>query len=139
MAQENVEIVRRLFDALARRDAKSVLALYDPEVEWDASRAGPGEAFIGGIYHGHEGLRGYFREWYEAWESIEYDCEELVDAGERVMSAVTNRGRGRVSGAELEYKQYAVWTIRDGRIVRVVWFNARDEALEEAGTHQQAQ
>jgi ketosteroid isomerase-like protein len=133
MARENVEIVRRLFDALALRDVTSILSLYDPEVEWDASRAGPGEVFIGGIYHGHDGLRRYFREWYEAWDNVAYSCEEVVDAGERVMSVVTNRGRGRVSRAEVEFKQYAVWTIRDGKIVRVAWFNARDEALHAAG------
>jgi ketosteroid isomerase-like protein len=37
MSQENVEIVRQVFDAVARRDAKGVLALYDPNVELDQS------------------------------------------------------------------------------------------------------
>jgi ketosteroid isomerase-like protein len=133
MSQENLEVVRQLFDALARRDAANVLSLYDPEVEWDASLAGPGEAFISEIYHGHEGLRRYFREWYEAWRTIEYVCEELIDVGESVISVVTNRGRGRASGAEIEYRQYAAWTIRDGKIVRVVWFPTRSDALEAVG------
>ena len=38
MSQENVELVRGIYDAVARRDSESVLALYDPEVEWDMSR-----------------------------------------------------------------------------------------------------
>jgi ketosteroid isomerase-like protein len=37
MSQENVELVRRVYDAAARRDAATVLALYDPEVELDNS------------------------------------------------------------------------------------------------------
>jgi ketosteroid isomerase-like protein len=40
MSEENVEIVRRVFDAVARDDSASVLALFDPEVEWDNSRIG---------------------------------------------------------------------------------------------------
>jgi ketosteroid isomerase-like protein len=129
MSAHNVELVRRLFDAIARRDTANVLSFYDPDVEWDASRAAPGEAFIVGTYRGHDGLRRYFREWYEAWANIEYAVEELIDADEQVISVVTNRGRGRASGAAVDWMQYAVWTFREGKIVRVEWFPARAEAL----------
>lgn len=132
MSRENLEIVRRLFDAISRRDAEAVLSFYDPDVEWDGSRAGPG-AFIVGTYHGHDGLRRYFREWNEAWENVDYHVEDLTDAGEQVISAVTSRGRGRASGVAVSYTQYALWTFRDGKIVRAAWFQTREEALEAAG------
>jgi uncharacterized protein len=86
-----------------------------------------------GIYRGHEGLRRFFRERYEAWEEIEDHCEELIDAGEQVISVTTTRGRGRSSGVEVEGANASIWTVRDGKIVRVVWFGRRDEALEAAG------
>ncbi len=133
MSQENVEIVRRVYDAAARRDAASVLALYDPDVELDNS---PLEVvgWGGGVYRGHEGLRSFFREWHEAWAVIEYDFEDLIDApGEHVISAVTRRGRGRASGAEVKLALALVWTIRDGKVVRVVWFPSREEALQAVG------
>jgi ketosteroid isomerase-like protein len=133
MSRENVEVVRRVYDAVARRDAASVLALYDPEVEWDDSSTPPGELRGGRVFRGREGVRTAFREYYEAWESIEDQCEELIDAGDQVISVVTSRARGRTSGVEVERKHYGVWTIRDGRIARVVWFAKRDEALEAAG------
>ena len=38
MSQENVEIVRRVYDAAAQRDSDAVLALYDPEVEVETTR-----------------------------------------------------------------------------------------------------
>jgi hypothetical protein len=47
---------------------------------------------------------------YEAWETIEDECEELIDAGEHVISAVNSRGRGRAGGAEVELHHAAVWT-----------------------------
>jgi ketosteroid isomerase-like protein len=134
MSQENVEIVRRLYDASARRDTATVLSFYDSEVEVDNTH-GPARALMGSrrVYRGHDGLRTMFREWYEAWEEVEGSLEELIDAGERVISVQTYRGRGRASGAEVEWTDLAgVWTLRAGRIVRVAWFPTREEALEAA-------
>jgi len=135
MSQENVEIVRRVYEAAARRDASAVLALYDPEIELDASRLGvPGlAADADGISRGYEGLKHFFREWHQAWGSIEYDFEELIDAGEQVISVVNRRGRGRASGVDVELHVALVWTLRDDRVVRVVWFPSRERALEAAG------
>ena len=134
MSQENVEIVRRVFEAAGSRDSASVFELYDPAVEWDATRA-PMPRLIGGggVFHGHEGLRRFFQQRNAIWGEIEDVPKELIDAGERVVSADTERGRGRSSGVEVEMTQYAVWTIRGGKVARVVWFPTRAEALEAAG------
>jgi ketosteroid isomerase-like protein len=134
MSQENVEIVRRIYDAAGRRDDDATwLALYDPEVDWDVSHS-PARDLLGRrVYHGHEGLRSFFRDWHEAWEEVTPELEEVIDAGEHAISVETTRGRGRTSGAEVELPHYAVWTIRNGKVVRVVWFATRDEALEAAG------
>lgn len=129
MSRENVEIVRQVYDAVARRDTAAVLALYDPQVEWDYSRGGV-EAMLGGRYQGHEGLRRWFRDWYEVFENVEHDFEELIDAGEHVIAIASTRGRGRASGAEVEMHHIGVWTIREGRITRVAWFPTREEAFE---------
>jgi ketosteroid isomerase-like protein len=134
MSEENVGIVRRVYEAAARRDSTTVLALYDPDVEVDNTH-GPGRAVIGGesVFHGHEGLRTFYREWNAAWEKIEEDYEELIDAGDHVIGVVTSRGRGRASGIDVELTQYGVWTIREDKIVRMAFFPSREEALEAAG------
>ena len=140
MSQANVEIVRRVYDAVARHDTATVLAAYDPEVEWDFSRS-PFEGLLRqGVYRGHEGLRSFILERYEeAWGEAEDVCEELIDAGdEHVVSVVTSRGRGRASGAEVELTHAGLWAIREGKITRVVWFPTRAEALEAAGLQEQA-
>jgi ketosteroid isomerase-like protein len=136
MSHENTEIVRRVYEAAARRDAATVLALYDPDIELDASQLGVA-GLAGGneaVYRGHDGLRRFFRGWHEAWTSIEYDFEELVDAGdEHVIAVVTRHARGRASGAEVERPFALVWTLRRGKVARVVWFLSRAEALEAVG------
>ena len=133
MSEENVEIVRRVYEAVARRDTAAVLAAYAPDVEWDFSGSTWGDLTGRPVYRGHEDLRAFYREWYEAWGRYDESVEELIGAGEHVVVVATGRGRGRVSGAEVGWTQYGVWTIQEGKITRVVWFGTREAALEAAG------
>jgi ketosteroid isomerase-like protein len=133
MSEENVEIVRGVFDAAARHDTEAVLTAYDPNVEYDFS-GGPLGSLIGDtLYRGHDGIRDWVRDRYEAWETIEDDCVELIDAGEHVITYVVTRARGRSSGVDTELRHYGVWTLRGGKIVRVAWFYGREDALRAAG------
>jgi len=132
MSEENVEIVRRVYEAAASRNGDAVLDLYDPDVELDATRLGLVSSSEE-LYHRHEGLRSLFREWHEAWGSIEYSYEELIDAGDQVVSVVTRHARGRASGIEVERPFALLWTVREGKVARLVWFLDRAEALEAAG------
>ncbi len=122
MSRENVEIVRRLYDAVARRDTADVLALYDPDVEWDFTRHPFGDLIGGVVYRGHDGLRSFFGDMHEVWENVEWDLEDLFDAGEHVVVVAKHHGRGRTSGVETEGSAVGVWTVRNGKVVRVVWF-----------------
>ena len=132
MSQANVEIVRRVFEAVARRDSEAVLAAYHPNVEYDFS-GGPLRDLVGDtVYHGHEGIRKWTRDRYDAWEAIEDECQELIDAGDKVISLVVSRGRGRSSGVEADLRHYGVWTIRDAKVARVAWFYSREDALRAA-------
>jgi ketosteroid isomerase-like protein len=134
MAQENVEIVRRIYEAVERRDP-GVLELYDPGLEFDFSRSPFGSVALGRtVYRGHAGLRAFFRERYEAWDEPRDDCEELIEVGDRVVSVVTSRGRGRESGVAAAQTHFAVWSLREGKVTSVRWFGTRDEALDAAGS-----
>jgi ketosteroid isomerase-like protein len=133
MAEGNVEIVRRIYDAVARGDNATVLAAYDAEVEVDFSRSPFREVLDCPIFYGAEGLRSFIRERYEAWETVADQLEELIDAGEQVVTVVISRGRGRTSGAEVEQTHYGVWTLQGGKVIRVAWLGTRAEALGAAG------
>jgi ketosteroid isomerase-like protein len=133
MSQENVEVVRKVFDAVGRGDAAAVLALYDPEVVVDGSHSELAGLFGRSIWSGHEGLRTFDREWREVFENVETECDELIDAGERVISVSKYHVRGRAGIEVSGSARGGIWTIRDGKVNRVVWFDTREEALEAAG------
>ncbi|MGI9020784.1 MAG: nuclear transport factor 2 family protein [Solirubrobacterales bacterium] len=134
MAQENVEIVRVAFDLEAQRDVR-VIEVYDRDVVMDFSES-PFAEFMQGTSRlkGVRNIQKGFRDWYEAFEDVVTDVDELIDADEQVIVVFTYRGRGRVSGAQVEWKRMAgVWTFREGKVVRVAWFRGKEEALEAAG------
>jgi ketosteroid isomerase-like protein len=133
MSQENVEVVRALFEAVAARDSEAVLAKYDPAVELDFSRSPFGNVLNKRVYRGHEGLRSFIRERYESWEEVGDQCEELIEAADKVVSVVTSRGRGRESGVAVEQTHYGLWSIDAGKVTSARWFGTLDEALEAAG------
>ena len=132
MSRENVEVVRRIWDAADRRDTQAVFSLYDLDVELDVSGF-PVVATNAYLYRGHEGLRRLFAEWQEIWSDADSNLVELIDAGDRVVSVYNYRGRGRASGAALEEVFATVWTIRNEKAVRVEWFTGRGAALEAVG------
>ena len=134
MSRENVEIVGRLYEAIARGDVGTVLAAYHPQVEWDFLRSPFRDFLKHDVYRGHEGIRSFLRERTDdAWGDIEDRLVELIDAGEQVISVVASHGRGLASGAEVERIHAGVWTVRAGAITRVEWFDSREDALRAAG------
>lgn len=142
MSRENVEIVRQVLDASDRRDGAAVFAVYDPEIEWDVTDVPePLEGFfppdffgLSGVFRGHEAVRGWFREWFSAWERVDYEHERLIDAGDQVVHFLGVHLRGRATGIQFELPPYAqVWTLRDGKIVRMKFYWDREEALEAVG------
>jgi uncharacterized protein len=130
MSEENVEIVRRGYEAYNRGDVDGVVADFARDCEYIATGALPGTR---GVFRGPEGY-----EQFIAWVRSEFDdarieVTELIDAGNRVFVSVTLRGRGRQSGVPTTWSFWQVWTMLDGEVVRGQAFVNRDEALEAAG------
>jgi ketosteroid isomerase-like protein len=134
MPEENVEIVRCAWDALERGDIDEGFQVFAADVEWDVSRDVWGDLVGGGRYSGVEGVRSWLRDLYSAWETFEMTTQEVIDAGDdQVITVLAARGRGRTSGIEVEHHPGGVSTMREGKIVRVVWFPTRKEALASVG------
>jgi ketosteroid isomerase-like protein len=129
MSAENVEIVRRAFTALNRRDLDGVMRDTDAEVEVDWSRSRGVEA---GIYHGYEACRSFWSTFLEVFDPMIVSPEEFIECGEHVV--VPNRARmwGR-DGIEVEARYVAVATLRNGRILTWGLYQERDEALKAVG------
>ncbi len=139
MSQENVEIVRRMNEAWDQGDVTAAFADYHPDIECDLTDV---MLFFSGfdpfdfarVLRGHEEVRDYLREWSSAWQTVEIVQDGLTDAGEHVVHYLRQSVGGRQSGIEFDFETYAqVWTLREGKIVRMKLYADRSKALEAVG------
>ncbi len=128
MSQENVEIVRRIYDALSQGDFERALEDAEPDFEWM-----PPEQDIQGPVQGAESLRRFLKDQTEAFEDFRVEAEELKEHGDQVLALIRVRGRGRASGVEFDIRAATLWTFRVGRLIRGQVFPEREKGLEAAG------
>ena len=130
MSEESAAIARRAYEAFNRGDQQAMVADLAPNFEYATTGAIPG---MTGVYRGVEGILG-FLEWMRSeFERPRIEVNELVDAGDQVVAAVTLRGRGKQSGVEASWDVWHVWTMEHGKAVHGQAFTSREEALEAAG------
>jgi ketosteroid isomerase-like protein len=129
MSQENVEVVRSLYEAFNREDWDAVLEHAAPDFVLDMSRSiGPQQR---GMYK-LDRLRSFLEELGGTFESFRIDADEFIEAGEQVVVPQTAHARGR-DRIEAKARTALVYTFRDGAVTQMVMYQGRQEALEAAG------
>ena len=127
MTSGDVEVVRTVMEAFARRDARALTELQDPEFEFRSALT----SLAGGSYHAGEAER-YFTDIDEQlgdWHTEDETYVEVPDGRVLVMYRVA--GRGRQSGVPLDQEMAMVWTLRDGKLLFAETFRDIPEALHE--------
>src|SRR5919198_4016635 len=126
MSQENVEVVRRIYDAFAAGDIESLLSTVDPEIEFDLPDRLPDE----GLHRGREAYRQFLKRTFELWADFRVEVEELLDAGDAVVALIHTTATGRGSGIEIDERVGHIFWFRDETPYRFKVFSDRNEALE---------
>lgn len=130
MSPENIEVVRRAFAALTQGGVDAAAELWHPEINWRAMAGAPDDV---GEMNGIEAARRYVQDWYDMFDDFTSEIEELCDIGDdHVIAVIHNSGRAKRSGIPTELRYAALYTIRDGKLVRVREYATRAEALKAA-------
>jgi ketosteroid isomerase-like protein len=116
MSAEDVALIRA---ALRAPSADAFYDALDPEVEWDVTRA-PGDT---SVMRGRDAVRAFMQSWRHGIEHWRFEEKDFVDAGDRVVTIA----------AGSEPRPAAVWSVRDGKVVRFVWYERASDALMDAG------
>jgi ketosteroid isomerase-like protein len=133
MSQENVEVIIRAMEAYRAGGFPAGRDFLHPDFEMVRSGIHFTES---GTYRGLEAASKSMLDYIGAFEDYRAEPEEFIDAGDHVVVAQTEVGRARTSSVELSERWYAVFTLRDGKILRLQWFDERGHALEAAGLRQ---
>src|ERR1700682_930778 len=99
MSQEDVEIVRQIFEVFNGEDIELILALTHPDFELEVP---PDLSAEPDIYRGHDGMRRYWESFRDAMEEIRIEPAGFWDAGEAVGVAMRVTANGRRTASALE-------------------------------------
>lgn len=121
-----MEIVRGIYEAVGRRDTETPFEVYADDIVWDV--------FMDSVsYHGHEGVRQFWEEALSVAGTVDLDVEELIDAGDQVLALIREREVGPTRGTPVDASHVWVWTLADGKVVRMQIFDNREQALKVVG------
>jgi uncharacterized protein len=129
MSRENVEAVRRLYEAFNERGLAGLYEHWDPDIEWHDVAELPDA----GVHHGREAAAEAFQRYLDIGGDFKVEVDEFIEAGDEVVAIWRYRARGAASGLPLDQEIGHVWLVEDQRLVRLRQFLSRDKALEAAG------
>jgi ketosteroid isomerase-like protein len=130
VSEQNLEVVRRANAALNRGDIEGALSDYVEGAEIRDLRSAPDQPFVAS---GKEAIMAIWAEWNAAFQELRADVDEWIEAGDFVILRVHWVGIGRESGLSIDTRQYDLFEVRDGMIVRgVLGYPSKEEALDAA-------
>jgi len=136
MSEENVQTMRRLFDAYSEGDVGAWFQATDPDIRVHPRPAEPDAA---DEYRGLDGLMDYLVNWLGQWDSYEAEPVEILDAGERVLVVARERGRVKSTGIEVVEDFWHSFALRDGKVVEWNMYDSRADAFDAVGLSQPRQ
>jgi ketosteroid isomerase-like protein len=133
MSQENVEIVRSLFEAFNRGDIGAGARFVDEGVVFDVRGMELEDEDFARVYFGPEAVRDFWTTWLPAWTGMQVEVRWIRGVGERVMVWLHQRQVGRVSGLPVEFSVAWDFLFRDGKIGRMAFVRDERKALGSLG------
>lgn len=119
MSQENVEMMRKTYEAMANGEEPPMIHALDPEIELKEPESLP----YGGLHKGVQAMGEMQKTFMDCWDLVVPTTEQLLDAGDYVVAMGRLRVRGRHSGKEVETPFAEIIKFRDGKIVEINPFN----------------
>jgi ketosteroid isomerase-like protein len=128
MSQENVELVRRAYEAYLRGDVAAMVDSLAPD--FVLYRTAPD----GATYHGPGAIMEVMNDWTAGFSEFDMKTGEFIDANEsQVIVEVQQHAVGASSGVATEADFWFVHTIQGGRIVRLDAYREKVEAFDAVG------
>jgi ketosteroid isomerase-like protein len=130
MARGDVEFLREGYEALARGDMDTFVAL-------SRERLGPQFEFHhvwdGRVFRGFEGTMEWISDTRETWDEYSQELEEIIELGDVVVVVIRLSARGGESGVPVAQELAVVWRFEEGRAIEARSYTSREEALGAAG------
>jgi ketosteroid isomerase-like protein len=132
MSQQNVDLVRAIYDAFGTGDIPGILSRMAPDIEWNEAEGHP--YADGNPYRGPDAiLGGVFARLGGEWDGFAAVPEEFLDAGDTVIVLGRYRGTAKATGRTLDAQLAHVWRISDGKAARFQQYTDTLQAARATG------
>ena len=129
MLSQNVDLLRKAYDAYNREGIEGVLGYLDSEVEW----RNPPESPNAGVFVGHQGVLEWQRMVDGAFRQMRFEPERIDELPDgRVLAVVRFRFRAPTDEVDLEVPIAHLVTWRDGKVTAFSMYVSEGAALEAA-------
>jgi ketosteroid isomerase-like protein len=129
MSEENVEIVRRDIAARSARDWAVLAEIWHPDIELELVAGS-------GTFRGFDEIRRFFDSLSDLYSEYRVEADEIIDAGDRVVTVERVGGRG-LKGSDaavwVQEKLFRLISFKEGKVWRIKEYRNRVQALEAAG------
>ena len=130
MAQDSVTTVKEIYEAFGRGDLPAILERVAEDVVWHDP--GPAAVPHAGTYHGREGVTQFFTRVGETLEFEDFQPNDFLAGGDRVVVLGHIRARVRATGRSYEMDWAMAWTLRDGKVAH---FQVYEDTAAELEAH----
>ena len=132
MSQQNVDVIRGIYDAFAAGDMPGVLSRMSPDIVWNEAENFP--YADGNPYQGPEAiLGGVFARCGSEWDGFAAIAEEILDAGDTVVALGRYRGTFKATGRAMDSQFAHVWRVADGKAARFQQYTDTLQAARATG------
>lgn len=116
MSQENVALIRGIYDGFAAGDVAAVLGAMSPDIVWNEAENFP--YADGNPYVGPQAVaEGVFSRCIGEWDGFGVDVEEILDAGDTIVALGRYSGSCKATGRSMNPQLAHVWRIADGKAI----------------------
>lgn len=117
MSEQNVQVVRGIYEAIASRNIPAVLGALAPDVEWLSPESLP----YGGTHVGPQAVGEQYFGGFMTYvdDDFRLEAEDFLDAGDHVVVIARLSGRARGSGAQFDVPSLQVWSLHDEKVSRM--------------------
>ena len=115
MTEENLDVIRRGYEAFGRGDINALLESFDEQINWVTP--GPPELATSGNRTGRQAVAQFFTAVNDTFEIQRFEPREFLAQGDRIVVLGSETARVRTTGKVLELDWVHVFALRNRKVI----------------------
>jgi ketosteroid isomerase-like protein len=127
--QQNVDVVRKGYEAFGRGDIPGLLAQLDENVSWVTP--GPPDLPTAGKRRGHQAVKDFFQKLASIGDIQRFETKDFIAQGDRVVVLGEGTDRIKATGKAVDFRFAHTFTVRNGKVVAFEEYSDMTATVQE--------